>query len=324
MTTEILLSIGAVILGLIVLIWSADRFIDGAASLARIFGIPAFLIGALIIGFGTSAPEMVVSVLSAMQGNPNIALGNAYGSNITNIALVLGATALVSAIVVDKNVVTRELPILILITLVSGWQLLDGEISFTDAIILLVLLVLVLGRSIWDGMKNKPDLSDDMPEEMSKAASFVWLMVGFVLLVVSSRMLVWGAVNIATEIGVSDLVIGLTVIAIGTSLPELVSSIAAARKGEHGMAIGNVVGSNVFNTLAVVGLAGVIAPMKTPELVLQRDFPIMLGLTLLLLAFTAWAQRGRDGAGKVGKLSGVILLLSYFGYTAWLVSTAMA
>lgn len=316
---NVLFSVVSVILGLALLVWSADQFIDGAANLAKTFGIPSFLIGALIIGFGTSAPEMVVSVSSALEGKPNIALGNAYGSNITNIALVLGATALVSAIYVEKSLVTKEIPLLLLISFFAAWQVLDGEISQLDAILLMVLLAVVLARSVYLGIKGKADDGIDELESMNAGKAFFWLVIGFLLLVVSSRLLVWGAVNIAGKMGVSDLVIGLTVVAIGTSLPELVSSITAAKKGQHDMAIGNVVGSNVFNTLAVVGLAGMIQPMQAPALVVYRDLPVMLGLTVLLLIMCFFGMK-KDG--KVGKFSGVTLLAIYFGYTIWLIMTA--
>lgn len=315
----LLFSIISVIIGLVLLVWSADKFIDSAAGLAKVFGIPTFLIGALIIGFGTSAPEMVVSVTAALQGNPNIALGNAYGSNITNIALVLGATAMVSAIGVQKNLLTTELPILLGITLFACWQLLDGQVSQLDAILLLGLLVLVLGRSIYMGIKGNCDDADDIPDDINKANAIIWMLLGFGFLVLSSKLLVWGAVNIASKIGVSDLVIGLTVVAIGTSLPELVSSIVAAKKGQHEMAVGNVIGSNIFNTLAVVGLAGIITPISAPESIIYRDLPVMIGLTLLLfiVSLIAYTQRG-----KINKFSGAILLICYFSYTAWLITTA--
>ena len=266
----------AVILGLALLVWSADRFVDGSASAARHFGMPPLLIGMVIIGFGTSAPEMVVSALAASQGNPGIALGNAYGSNITNIALVLGLTALIKPITVHSQVLRKELPMLALITALAAWQVRDGSITRLDAWVLLGVFGVFMGWTIWQGMRDKGDhLAQEIEQELETKSmplrtAVTWLFLGLTLLIISSRILVWGAVEIAHAFGVSDLMIGLTVIAIGTSLPELASSIAATRKGEHDIALGNILGSNLFNTLAVVGIAGAISPMAVGPDVLTR------------------------------------------------------
>ena len=322
-----LLSFVAVICGLVLLLWSADRFIEGAAATAGHFGMPPLLIGMVVVGFGTSAPEMVVSALSALQGNPGIALGNAYGSNIANIALILGVTALISPIAVHSQVLRKELPVLVAVTALAAWQLLDGEVSRLDAIVLLGLFFGLMGWTIWQGIRQKDDtLSGEVASEMEAHAmplprAAVWLLVGMVLLVVSSRVLVWGAVNIAHHFGVSDLVIGLTIIAIGTSLPELAASIMAARKGEHDLAVGNVIGSNLFNTLAVVGIAGAIHPMAVGPEVLQRDVLVMSVLTVSLF-LVGYGLRGR--MGKINRLEGGILLTAYLGYNAYLVTTVFA
>ena len=219
----------AIVVGLLLLIWSADRFVEGSASTARHFGMPPLLIGMVIIGFGTSAPEMVVSALAASQGNPGIALGNAYGSNITNIALILGLTALISPIAVHSQILRKELPILTGITALAAWQVLDGEITRFDAWVLLGVFGGLMTWTIWQGMQQQADtLGDEMEQELSvrtmpiRRAVF-WLVIGLVLLVISSRILVWGAVEVAQRFGVSDLIIGLTIVAIGTSLPELAS-----------------------------------------------------------------------------------------------------
>ncbi|WP_272962524.1 calcium/sodium antiporter, partial [Alcanivorax jadensis] len=234
-----LLAIAAVIAGLIVLVWSADKFVEGAAGTAAHAGMPPLLIGMLIVGFGTSAPEMVVSAMAALDGNPSLALGNAYGSNISNIALILGVVAVMSPIALNSAVLKKELPVLTLVTLLAGYQLLDGSISRVDAWVLLAVLGLLMGWSIYAAMSGKGDvLAGEVETDLAehplplKTALF-WLVVGLALLVASSRLLVWGAVDIAQSLGVSDLVIGLTIVAIGTSLPELASSIAAVRKGEH-------------------------------------------------------------------------------------------
>lgn len=322
-----LLSLVAVICGLVLLLWSADRFIEGAAAVAGHFGMPPLLIGMVVVGFGTSAPEMVVSALSALQGNPGIALGNAYGSNIANIALILGVTALISPIAVHSRVLRKELPVLVAVTALAAWQLMDGVVSRLDAAILLSLFMALMGWTIWQGVRQKDDaLSGEVANEMEAHAmpmprAMVWLLVGMVLLVVSSRVLVWGAVNIAQHFGVSDLVIGLTIIAIGTSLPELAASIMAARKGEHDLAVGNVIGSNLFNTLAVVGIAGAIHPMAVGPEVLQRDVLVMSVLTLSLFVI-GYGLRGR--LGQINRLEGGILLAVYLGYNAYLVTTVFA
>lgn len=318
-----LLALAAVIFGLALLVWSADRFVEGAAATARHFGMPPLLIGMVIVGFGTSAPEMVVSALAASQGNPGIALGNAYGSNITNIALILGITALIAPIAVHSQVLRKELPILALITALAAWQVWDGEITRTDAIVLLAVFAGLMGWTIWQGMRQKADvLSGEVEAELEIHAmplgrAVFWLIVGLLLLIVSSRMLVWGAVDIAQALGVSDLIIGLTIVAIGTSLPELASSIIAARKGEHDLALGNIIGSNLFNTLAVVGIAGAIAPMTFGQEVFYRDVMVMSALTVLLFVFSY----GFRGPGRINRIEGGLLLAAYVGYTAYLIGT---
>ncbi len=320
------LAIAAVIIGLILLVWSADKFVEGAAATARHFGMPALLIGMVIVGFGTSAPEMVVSALASSQGNPGIALGNAYGSNITNIALILGITALISPIAVHSQVLRKELPILTIITFAAAWQLWDGNLSRMDAVVLLLIFAALMGWTIWQGMQKKTDqFGTEMNEELEqhqmpiKRAVF-WLITGLLLLILSSRVLVWGAVEIATSLGVSDLIIGLTIVAVGTSLPELASSVIAARKGEHDIALGNIIGSNLFNTLAVVGIAGSIAPMAVSQELLYRDVMTMIVLTLSLFVF----GYGFRGQGRINRIEGGILLSAYVAYTVYLITTVFA
>lgn len=316
-----LVAILAVIAGLALLVWSADRFVDGAASTARHFGMPSLLIGMVIVGFGTSAPEMVVSALAAGQGNPGIALGNAFGSNITNIALILGLTAVISPIAVHSKILRKEMPLLMLITILVIGLLWDLNISRWDAIILLFGFAGFMGWSIWQGMQKKHDtLAKDVELEVSqhtmplKTAIF-WLVIGLIILVASSRLLVWGAVEIAQAFGVSDIIIGLTIIAVGTSLPELASSIIAIRKNEHDLALGNVIGSNLFNTLAVVGIAGAIHPLAVESEVLWRDAMFMGVLTLSLFVI----GYGFRGEGRINRVEGAILLTAYVGYTAYLI-----
>jgi cation:H+ antiporter len=317
------LLICAVIVGLLLLVWSADRFVEGSASVATHFGMPPLLIGMVIVGFGTSAPEMVVSALSASQGNPGIALGNAYGSNITNIALIIGITALLNPIRVQSEVLKKELPILTAVTMLAAWQLWDAQLTRLDAACLLLVFAILIFWTIRQGLRKKGDSLGQEVEisleqrTMPKGRATFWLVLGLLLLIASSRMLVWGAVGIAHRFGVSDLIIGLTIVAVGTSLPELASSVIATRKGEHDIALGNVLGSNLFNTLAVVGIAGAIQPMAITTEILSRDILTMALLTLSLFAI-CYGFKGRPG--RVNRVEGMLLLAAYAGYTIYLLT----
>lgn len=314
----------AILAGLALLVWSADRFVEGAAATATHFSVPPLLVGMVIVGFGTSAPEMVVSALAASQGNPGLALGNAWGSNIVNIALILGVTAMIAPILVHSAILRKELPVLIGVTLLAGYLVWDGDLSRADAWVLLGVFAVLVGWSIFEGMRGSADaLAVETATEMQAHAmplsrSLMWVALGLVVLVGSSQLLVWGAVQVAQGLGVSDLIIGLTVVAVGTSLPELASCVAAARKGEHDIALGNVLGSNLFNSLAVVGIAGAIAPMQIDAAVLSRDFPVMLGLTALLFIM-CWSFRGRPG--RINRFEAAVLLAAYLGYTGYLLLT---
>ncbi|NVK57994.1 MAG: calcium/sodium antiporter [Alteromonadaceae bacterium] len=313
----------AIIIGLPLLLWSADKFVGGAAAVAKHFGLSPILIGMLIIGFGTSAPEIIVSVIAALENSAGIALGNAYGSNIANIALILGITALISPIAVRSEIIRKELPIMLGLTFFAAWQLLDLSVSKDDAFSLLGLFILLISWSIWTGITGDKDaLAGEYSNELEDKGvnlknETLWLIAGLVILVASSRLLVWGAVEIATFFGVSDVVIGLTIIAIGTSLPELASSLAAVKKGEHDLALGNVIGSNMFNTLAVVGIAGVIQPMEVASDFFYRDVLFMLGLSIALFVFCI----GLKGSGRLNRWEGAAFLAAYIGYTTYLIST---
>jgi cation:H+ antiporter len=316
----------AILFGLILLVWSADRFIEGAAATAKHLGMPSLLIGMVIIGFGTSAPELAVSAMAALDGNPGLALGNGYGSNITNIAVIVGITALIAPIAVHSQVLRKELPLLLMLTLVAGYQLIDGELSRMDGWVLLAVFFAVMGWSIFQGIRGKDDsLAGDVDAEMIEHPmplnkAVMWLVIGLVLLLVSSRMLVWGAVYIAQSLGVSDLIIGLTIVAIGTSLPELASALAAVKKNEHDLILGNIIGSGIFNTLAVVGLAATIQPLGVDPEVLYRDWTLMAALTLglMLMGF------GLTGKPRIiTRFDGLVLCLVYVGYAGFLVSTLM-
>ena len=312
----------AVVLGFALLVWSADRFVDGAASTAKHLGMPSLLIGILIVGFGTSAPEMVVSAIAAYEGNPGLALGNAIGSNIVNIALILGITAIVAPIAVNSKIVKKEIPLLLLIVLFTGYLLLDNTLTLFEGVILLAGFFALVLWSVFAAFRSRGDSFEDQmdielnEDIMSLKVGIMWLVFGLILLIASSRLLVWGAVGIANSFGVSDLIIGLTIVALGTSLPELAASVMAARKGEHDIAIGNVVGSNMFNLLAVIGIAVIIAPMNSiPLEVLQRDWTIMLLLTIALFVM-AYGFKGRNG--RINRVEGTILILCYAAYNTYL------
>ena len=323
-----ILAIVAVIVGLAVLVWSADKFVDGAVGVAEFCGMSTLLIGMVIVGFGTSAPELTVSAISAAQGNPELALGNAYGSNIANIALILGATALISPILMQRSVLRGDLPILLAVSVLSIILVWDGSVARWNGILLLAVFAAAMAYSIHRELrKAKLEKSESQsgnvdiaePKKASLGKSVFWLVLGLVLLVVSSRALVWGAVEIARTLGVSDLLIGLTIVAVGTSLPELASSIAAARKGENDLALGNIIGSNLFNTLAVVGLAAMISPMDEIEkAVTYRDMPLMIALTVALIVL----GYRRKGDGRLNRIAGAILLAVYVGYLALLIFQA--
>ena len=314
--------LASIVFGFALLVWSADRFVDGAASTAKHLGMPSLLIGILIVGFGTSAPEMVVSAIAAYEGNPGLALGNAIGSNIVNIALILGITAIVAPIAVNSKIVKKEIPLLLLIVLFTGYLLLDNTLTLFEGVILLAGFFALVLWSVFAAFRSRGDSFEDQmdielnEDIMSLKLGIVWLVFGLILLIASSRLLVWGAVGVANSFGVSDLIIGLTIVALGTSLPELAASVMAARKGEHDIAIGNVVGSNMFNLLAVIGIAVIIAPMNSiPLEVLQRDWTIMLLLTIALFVM-AYGFKGRNG--RINRVEGTILILCYAAYNTYL------
>ena len=320
-----LMAIAAIIVGLALLVWSADRFVEGAASAARHVGMPPLLIGMVIVGFRTSAPEMMMSGLAAAQGNGGIALGNAYGSNITNIALILGITALISPIAVHSQVLRKELPILTVVTLFAIVLLLDNQVSRLDGVLLLVAFAGLMAWTIRQSLRNREDaFAEEMSQELAAHAmplkrALFWVVVGLLVLIASSRLLVWGAVDIATALGISDLIIGLTIVAVGTSLPELASSIIAARRNEHDIALGNILGSNLFNTLAVVGIAGSIAPLASTTEMLYRDVAVMSVLTVSLFVF----GYGFRGPGRINRIEGGLLVTAYIGYTLYLVASVI-
>jgi cation:H+ antiporter len=315
-----LLATGAIILGFIILVWGADRFVMGAAALARNLGVSPLLIGLTIVGFGTSAPEILVSAMASFGGTPSLAIGNAVGSNVANIGLILGVTALVTPLLFKSHVLWREYPILLAISAGVYLLMIDRQLSFTDGVIMLLALAATLFLLVRIGLARSA--SDPMIEEyeaeirsdLSTFAAVMWFIAGLALLLISSRMLVWGAVEIATAMGVSELVIGLTIVAIGTSLPELAASIMSALKNEPDIAVGNVIGSNIYNLLAVLCVPGLVAAPAIGDEVLTRDLPVMLGLTLMLFLM----GRGRNGDGHINRVEGTILLACFLAYQGWL------
>lgn len=319
-------ALAAIALGLALLVWGADRFVLGASALARNLGVSPLLIGLTVVGFGTSAPEILVSITASSQGNPGLAIGNAIGSNIANIGLILGTTALITPLLMRSEILRGEYLLLLAVSVCALLLLSDGQFSRFDGGLLLggiLIATLALVRLGQGRSRNDPLASEfdaEIPRDMSTLAATSWLALGLLVLLISSRMLVWGAVYVAQTFGVSDLVIGLTIVAIGTSLPELAASVMSAFKGEPDIAIGNVIGSNLYNLLAVLGIAGVIAPSTVTEDVISRDLPVMLALTILLYLL----GRGHDDHGHINRTQGGLLLATFIAYQGWLLYTAQS
>lgn len=321
---ELVQYILAIIVGFVVLVWGADRFVHGASGTARNLGVSSLIIGLTIVGFGTSAPEILVSITAAVNGNPGIAVGNAIGSNIANIGLVLGTTALLFPLLVGSKTLKREFPIMLVMMGVALFLILDHELSRYDGIILIsgiVALTFWLIRMAKTKKGYEPlvhEFDHEIPRISLKNA-LAWTLLGLILLMVSSQVLVYGAVNLARFYGVSDLIIGLTIIAIGTSLPELATSIMSAVKKEPDIAIGNIIGSNMFNLLAVLGIPAVIAPISLEQHVIYRDYAVMLGLSILLFLFAY----GFKAQGRINRFEGAILLSGYIVYMTYLYNSVV-
>jgi len=310
----VLWPVAAILIGVLLLVWSADRFVDGASSIARNLRVPPIVIGLTIVSIGTSLPEMIVAAVAALDGNRDLGIGNVIGSNIANIGLVLGVTALIMPLAVQSLTLRREMPVLFLVTAFAFVLMSDGELDFSDGIMLLVGLVLMLIWIARIGLKDRHDplveeLTESIPDQMSMRQSVFWFIAGLLVLIISSRMVVWGAVEVAHALGVSDLIIGLTIVAIGTSLPELVASITSALKGEADLAIGNVIGSNMFNLLAVLAMPALIHPGHFAAQALLRDFPIMLAFTIVLFIVSFGLKRGR-----INRFEGALLLAGFIAY----------
>lgn len=312
------LAIGAIIAGFIGLIWSADRFVAGAAAIARNLGMPPIMIGLTIVSLGTSAPEMIVSGNAALNNAADLAIGNAIGSNLANIGMVLGITALMVPIPIARKLLNRELPFLLFVTMLGGYCLHDLKLDYSDAFLLILCLAFVFYRLLYTKTHQAHPEDEAALEElpdMSSKKAWLWFFIGLVVLIVSAKILVTGAKEIALAMGVSQLIIGLTVVAIGTSLPELAASLASALKGHHDIALGNILGSNMLNIMGVMAIPAILAPSELDPLVFQRDYASMTAITLML-AFILYFQVlfYRHKQAFLGRLSGAILLLAYVSY----------
>lgn len=302
--------------GLALLSWSADRFVYGASALAKNIGVSPMVIGLTIVAMGSSAPEIVVSATASVGGNPNTAIGNALGSNITNIALVLALTILFKPINVNSSTLRREMPVLLGVSLLAGYFLMDGELNFNEGLALLILFfVVIIGVTMLSLNAEKGDplqteTAEELPANVKTGSAVFWVIVGMVMLPLSAHFMVESAVEIARFFGMSDLVIGLTIIALGTSLPELAASIAGVMKGEDDLALGNVIGSNIFNILAVLAMPGLIAPGAIDPNAAGRDLYAMLVITVLLIA----VSMNFKGVRRISRWEGGLLLACYLGY----------
>ena len=334
----------AILAGFGGLIWSADRFVGGSAAIAKNFGLSPMIIGLTIVALGTSAPEIVVSINASLKGLGDLAVGNALGSNLANIGMVLAITALISPLPIQKHLLTQEIPIMLLVTAIAGWFLWDAKLSPIEGGILLALLLPLMALMIYNqrhhtGTSNTPDVkiqesSDEIPNMDNLHAAF-WFVLGLTLLIISSKFLVWGAQEIATNFGISPLIIGLTVVAVGTSLPELAATITSALKGHHDMALGNIIGSNIFNILAVMSVPGLFNNPVMESAVFWRDYVAMAAITLLLVAAIAidYALRRKtatdnntsannQGVARLGRRIGSLLLMAYAAYYVLLFTPA--
>lgn len=310
----------ALLVGFVTLVWSADRFLNGAAASARLIGMSPLMIGLTIVSLGTSAPEIMVAVAAAMNGTTLLAIGNAIGSNIANIGLVLGVAALIAPLPFARSVLSSELPWLMIATLAAFLVLFNLHLGRLEGVFLLLLLGVLMWRLIREHRKQdaeeiEPELEEIAAlEALSHTQAIIWLLTGLVVLLLSAQLLVWAATEIAQQLGVSELIIGLTVIAVGTSLPELAATVGSVIKGHTDIAIGNVVGSNILNVLAVMALPSIIAPVTLDVAILWRDFGMMLAMTLLLLLFAY----GLNRRPVITRFEGTVLLTAWIGYNTML------
>jgi len=310
-----------VIVGLLLLIWGADRFVHGAAATARNMGVPPLLIGLTIVALATSAPEVLVSLVAAIRGEPDLAVGNAIGSNIANIGLVLGVVALLRPVELQSATLRREMPALLAVSLLAVSLFLDSYLSRVDGLVLLTGLVIVMIWLTRLGVRSsasdplKAEFDAEIPKHMSMRMAVLWLLIGIGTLLLGAELMVDGAVEIAKALGVSEVVIGITMVALATSLPELAVSVVSAYRGEYGLAIGNIVGSNIFNLLAVLGVAAAVHPAALPPSVLTLHIFVMVAFTLVLFAMTY----EYEGRGRISRFEGLALVVAYVAYEAYVV-----
>ena len=314
-------NITEVIVGLTLLIWGADRFVHGAGAMARNLGVAPLMIGLTIVSFATSAPEILVSVVAALRGEPDLAIGNAIGSNIANIGLVLGVVAVIRPIPLKSATLRREMPALLAVSLLTVALFLDSVLNRIDGFVLLTGLVIVIIWLVRLGLRSSStdplsaDFDAEIPKNMKMRTAIIWLVVGLAALLFGAELLVDGAIEIARTIGVSEVVIGVTLVALATSLPELAVSAVSALRGEYGLAIGNIVGSNIFNLLAVIGVAAAIQPAVLPQTVLSLHIFVMVAFTLVLFAMTY----EYDGRGVISRFEGVMLVAAYLAFSTYVV-----
>ncbi|MGO1190364.1 calcium/sodium antiporter [Vibrio casei] len=314
-----LLAVVLLVIGLALLVWSADKLVYGSAAVAKNMGISPLVIGMTILAMGSSAPEMMVSATAALEGKTDTAIGNVLGSNIANIALILGITAMVKPLSISSSILRRELPLMIIVTVIAGALLWDNYLGFNEGLLLIALFVafIFVMLRISKQEKNNQDVlieqqESEIPDGVSNKKAIFWVIVGLILLPVAADLLVDNAVIIAKYFGMSDLVIGLTIIAIGTSLPELAASLAGVLKGEDDMAVGNIIGSNIFNILAVMGIPALLHPSLLSEDAMNRDFWVMLGISLLLVIMALGKSR------IINRIEGGVLFLCFLSYIGYL------
>ena len=314
--------VGLIVAGLALLIWGSDRFVHGASASARNFGVAPLLIGLTIVAFATSAPEILVSIIAASQGEPGLAFGNAIGSNIVNIGLVLGVTATIRPISLESATLRRQMQALLAVSLLTVLLFLDTRISRPDGIVMLTGLVIVMIWFVRLGIRSaanhplKMNYEAEIPKDVTTKMAFVWLSVGLVALLVGADWLVDGAMGVAVSLNVSEVVIGITIVAFGTSVPELAISLVSALKGEYGLAIGSIVGSNIFNLLAVIGIAAVIQPATIALSVLLLHIFVMVAFTLVLFVMTY----DYDGKALLSRMKGIALLAAYIAYSTYVIA----
>jgi cation:H+ antiporter len=318
------LPLGALIIGMLGLVWGADRFVSGSSSIARSIGVSSLVIGLTIVSVGTSAPEIIVSINAALRGSTELAVGNALGSNLANMGLVLGATLLIASIPVKKDLLREEGLILLLVTGLAGLCLYNNHLGRLESLLLIFLTVplLIFAIQYYRSKPSGANKKSDNEEIISNKQALLSFIIGLSVLLGGAELTVWSAKSIASSMGVSELIIGLTIVAIGTSLPELAASIVSALRGHHDIAVGNIIGSNLFNILLVMGAAGAISPIELSPFVFSRDYIAMALMTLLALALILLALRAQPEAAQLSRKAGIILLGAYLLYyiVLWLSS----